>query len=128
MKNGNIDDSQITVSTFLTSNSGKQYSEGRLDSKMCWAARSSDKSPWIQVNLLKPKIMSGIVTQGDGSSNHPDWVSSLSVAFTNDTSVANITYTSEHLSWFTFMYENCTEMVCISNISCQLGSKCPYDP
>ncbi len=101
MKTRNIADSQITIS------SSQQHSNVRLDGNQCWRANESDKSPWIQVDLLTPKIMSGIVTQGDGNNNRPDWVSSLSVAFTNDTSV--------HPSWFTFMYDNCTEMVSISN-------------
>ncbi|XP_072046630.1 uncharacterized protein [Amphiura filiformis] len=104
MKSGYILDEQITASSY---NGNRSPSLARLHGNGFWSANMTDKAPWIQADLQEPKRVSGIITQGDGRPNHPDWVTFLSVAFTNDT--------SNDPSWNTFHYDNCTEIIFKAN-------------
>uniref|UniRef100_A0A2C9K961 F5/8 type C domain-containing protein n=1 Tax=Biomphalaria glabrata TaxID=6526 RepID=A0A2C9K961_BIOGL len=72
-----IQDSQITASS-STPNHGPGY--GRLspsDYLGSWIPLATDQSPYIQVDFKEVKLLSGVVTQGEG---HEDkWVSSYKI-------------------------------------------------
>ncbi|XP_072019705.1 lactadherin-like [Amphiura filiformis] len=92
MANGNIIDDQITASSEYKSRSVAY--DGRLNQEKafvqdayhlgCWLAGKNDNNQWIQVNLMLPKLVTGLVTQGRPDVNYPRWVTQYQVQYGND--------------------------------------------
>lgn len=57
-----VKDSQLTSST--NSSTSDSAPHGRLYSSEKWGARVSDKNQWIQVDLGKKEVVTGIATKG----------------------------------------------------------------
>ncbi|KAK7483904.1 hypothetical protein BaRGS_00024788, partial [Batillaria attramentaria] len=76
---------QITASTSMdnahTPDMGRLYNQPVPPYSDAWAPKYGD-TPWIQVDLLKPKLISGIVTQG--SRDLDRWVTSYHVTYSLD--------------------------------------------
>ena len=87
MKDGTIQDSQMTASSEWDANHGP--SNARLDrprvgdKRGAWNARNNDANPWIQVDLGVATSVSGIVIQG----GFDQWVTDYQVQYGNDTTV-----------------------------------------
>ncbi|KAJ8026618.1 Coagulation factor VIII [Holothuria leucospilota] len=71
-----IRDSDITASSSQGENFSPKFS--RFSGSSCWKNSSSDHEPWIQVNLHKLHIITGIVIQGCGNTS-TGWVSAVIV-------------------------------------------------
>ncbi|XP_043556810.1 coagulation factor V [Chiloscyllium plagiosum] len=88
MKNENIEDYQITASSYLSSWWGSwKPSLARLDLEgriNAWRSNEQNADQWLQVNFLKKKKISGIITQGAKSFTTTMFVQSYSVHFSND--------------------------------------------
>ena len=91
MEDGRITDWQVTASSELSSkslaanarlNHGKQFN--RLGA---WIAANNTASEWIQVDLVFPSWISGVMIQG--REDFPQWVSKFKVSFTQDQSFWN---------------------------------------
>lgn len=80
MVDGRIKDSQITASRYHD-----RYHQPKLarlyKPSRGWLA--AVKGDWIQIELEKPTLVSGILTQGDYASNY--WTMSYNVQYGNDT-------------------------------------------
>ena len=76
MESGDINDSQINASSFHI---GLNPWKGRLNNDHYWATSvNNPPHPWIQVDLLRSTVVTGIITQGGSSL---DWVESLQIQF-----------------------------------------------
>ncbi|XP_067849012.1 coagulation factor V [Heptranchias perlo] len=88
MENGNITDDQITASSFLSSWWGSwQPSLARLDLEgryNAWQPNEQNIDQWLQVNFLKQKKISGIITQGAKSFTTAMFVKTYAVQYSND--------------------------------------------
>ena len=86
MKDGSIEDNQITASSEWDSNHGPN--NARLDRPAgdgrtgAWRPRFNDINPWIQVDFGKLRSVSGIVSQG--RSDYDSWVTKYNVQYSND--------------------------------------------
>ena len=86
MKDGTIQDSQITSSSEWDANHGP--SNARLDRlkegdrRGAWNARVNDADQWIQVDLVIATNVSGIVIQGRAA--YEQWVTEYKVQYGND--------------------------------------------
>ena len=74
MESGAINDNQITASTLNLENPPWK---GRLNDTGFWRSSHKKGYPWIQVDLMRSTVVTGIITQG-GSSY---WVESLQIQF-----------------------------------------------
>nr|XP_055063659.1 EGF-like repeat and discoidin I-like domain-containing protein 3 [Misgurnus anguillicaudatus] len=91
MKNGHIQDHQITSSSvFHTLNMDMfswEPSKARLDKQgkvNAWTSAYNDQSQWLQVDLLIPTKITGIITQGAKDFGRVQFVGSYKLAFSND--------------------------------------------
>ncbi|XP_063304957.1 lactadherin isoform X1 [Pelobates fuscus] len=90
MEGGAITDGQVTSSSMYHSFLGIQRwgpNLARLNNKgivNAWTANSYDQHPWIQVNLLKPMRISGIITQGASRMGTAEYVKDFKVAYRED--------------------------------------------
>ncbi|WAR09835.1 CRAM-like protein [Mya arenaria] len=73
-------DRQITSSSKMNELTGA--TQGRIHSNSSWIPSLNDSSPWIQVNFEKPKLLSGILTQGENGGQR--WVTKYTVDFSMD--------------------------------------------
>ncbi|WAQ93441.1 EDIL3-like protein [Mya arenaria] len=73
-------DHQITSSSKINELTGA--SQGRIHSNSSWIPSHNDSSPWIQVNFEKPKLLSGILIQGENGGQR--WVTKYTVDFSMD--------------------------------------------
>ena len=66
MESRTISNGQITASSFFR---GLEALEGRLNNNDYWATATAlyATDPWIQVDLLRITIVTGIITQGSGN-------------------------------------------------------------
>ena len=79
MQSGDIGNNQITASSFHSSPPHQEW-EGRLNNDNYWATKKSNSTnPWIQVDMLRLTIVTGIITQGRGFG--PQWVTSLQIQY-----------------------------------------------
>ena len=67
MKIKGIPDESIAASSSKSADNSPQFA--RLDGKKAWCSAPTDKEPHIQINLVEPKSITGITTQGSFS----DW-------------------------------------------------------
>ncbi|XP_071956895.1 uncharacterized protein [Antedon mediterranea] len=90
---GSIQDSQLSASS---SKEKYEPERGRLFIKedpdipagSGWVAEGTDSSPWFQVDMLKPYVFTGVVTQG--TADFESWVTQFQIELSNDT----VTWTS----------------------------------
>nr|BAJ41225.1 egg coat matrix protein [Apostichopus japonicus] len=89
MENGNILDSQLSASSSFASSPGTALyapQNGRLnteqenDSGGAWIPDSGDLNPYIQIDLLAPIPISGVITQGRNL-GFQQWVQTFQVAY-----------------------------------------------
>ena len=93
MKDGTIQDSQITASSVMTSNDPQVKSKGKNNARLDrpsdvdtfggWSPKPVDSNKWIGVEFATYTHVSGIILQGreDGS---PHWVTKYKVAYSGD--------------------------------------------
>ncbi|KAI4890426.1 hypothetical protein NFI96_010812 [Prochilodus magdalenae] len=91
MKTGYIQDYQISSSSvFQTLNVGMfswEPSKARLDKQgkfNAWTSAHNDQSQWLQVDLLLPTKVTGIITQGAKDFGHVQFVGSYKLAYSSD--------------------------------------------
>ncbi|KAL3831915.1 hypothetical protein ACJMK2_023609 [Sinanodonta woodiana] len=73
-------DSQFNASSFAGPEYKPEYA--RIYNQKSWAPRTDDKKPWIEVNFGSPKLLSGVITQGEFGGNR--WVTQYYVSFSFD--------------------------------------------
>ena len=83
MESRDIRNRQITASSFYAGNRGEfQAWKGRLNNNHYWAtASSSPRDPWIQVDLLRSTVVTGIITQGGTRDRYQEWVTDLNIQY-----------------------------------------------
>uniref|UniRef100_A0A4W4H8S1 EGF-like repeats and discoidin I-like domains 3a n=1 Tax=Electrophorus electricus TaxID=8005 RepID=A0A4W4H8S1_ELEEL len=91
MKTGQIQDYQITCSSVFHTLSMNMFSwepsKARLDKQgkvNAWTSAKNDQSQWLQVDLLLPTKVTGIITQGAKDFGHVQFVGSYKLAFSYD--------------------------------------------
>ncbi|XP_049325040.1 EGF-like repeat and discoidin I-like domain-containing protein 3 isoform X1 [Astyanax mexicanus] len=91
MKTGHIQDDQISSSsvhqTLNINMFSWQPSKARLDKQgkvNAWTPAQNDQSQWLQVDLLLPTKVTGIITQGAKDFGHVQFVGSFKLGFSND--------------------------------------------
>ncbi|XP_076842717.1 EGF-like repeat and discoidin I-like domain-containing protein 3 isoform X1 [Brachyhypopomus gauderio] len=91
MKAGHIQDYQIMSSSVFYTLSMNMFSwessKARLDKQgkvNAWTSAQNDQSQWLQVDLLLPTKVTGIITQGAKDFGHVQFVGSYKLAFSND--------------------------------------------
>ena len=87
MESGVISDTQITSSSDLSDTSTAIYSRfnqlGETDSTDgAWIAAANDKNQWVEVNLYRQMVITGVNMQGNPSSDK--WVTRYKVEFSFD--------------------------------------------
>ncbi|XP_018600510.1 EGF-like repeat and discoidin I-like domain-containing protein 3 isoform X2 [Scleropages formosus] len=91
MKTGHIQDYQITSSSVFQTLNMDMFSwepgKARLDKQgkvNAWTSGHNDQSQWLQIDLLLPTKVTGIITQGAKDFGHVQFVGSYKLAFSND--------------------------------------------
>ena len=83
MESGIILDTQITSSSDLSGTSTALFA--RFDTAGAWIAAIDDKNQWVEVNLYRQTIITGVNMQGNPSSDK--WVTKYKVQFSLDHTV-----------------------------------------
>ncbi|XP_010176531.1 EGF-like repeat and discoidin I-like domain-containing protein 3, partial [Antrostomus carolinensis] len=91
MKSGHIQDYQITASSVFRTLNMDMFTweprKARLDKQgkvNAWTSGHNDQSQWLQVDLLVPTKITGIITQGAKDFGHVQFVGSYKLAYSND--------------------------------------------
>nr|XP_030705085.1 EGF-like repeat and discoidin I-like domain-containing protein 3 [Globicephala melas] len=91
MKSGHIQDYQITASSIFRTLNMDMFTweprKARLDKQgkvNAWTSGHNDQSQWLQVDLLVPTKVTGIITQGAKDFGHVQFVGSYKLAYSND--------------------------------------------
>ncbi|KAG6940331.1 EGF like repeats and discoidin domains 3, partial [Chelydra serpentina] len=91
MKSGHIQDYQITASSIFRTLNMDMFTweprKARLDKQgkvNAWTSGHSDQSQWLQIDLLVPTKVTGIITQGAKDFGHVQFVGSYKLAYSND--------------------------------------------
>lgn len=86
MESGKIPDDAITASSFYDDRYQPYYARLRkVDEKCTWEPPKCCKSnTWLQVDLGKLAIVTGIATQGNCYSSPTEWAKSYSVSYSKD--------------------------------------------
>nr|XP_021516730.1 EGF-like repeat and discoidin I-like domain-containing protein 3 [Meriones unguiculatus] len=91
MKSGHIQDYQITASSVFRTLNMDMFAweprKARLDKQgkvNAWTSGHNDQSQWLQVDLLVPTKVTGIITQGAKDFGHVQFVGSYKLAYSND--------------------------------------------
>ncbi|XP_073771366.1 EGF-like repeat and discoidin I-like domain-containing protein 3 isoform X8 [Danio rerio] len=91
MKTGHIQDYQLSSSSVFQTLSMDMFSwdpsKARLDKQgkvNAWTSAHNDQSQWLQIDLLIPTKVTGIITQGAKDFGHVQFVGSFKLAFSND--------------------------------------------
>ena len=77
IESGAISDTQITFS-----NESSDTAKARLNTDGAWIAAANDKNQWVEVNMYRQTVITGVNMQGNPSSN--DWVTRYKVEFSLD--------------------------------------------
>ncbi|XP_063045366.1 lactadherin-like [Engraulis encrasicolus] len=91
LKDGRITNRQMTASTVLVETFWGgiwDAHRARLDNEdrvNAWSPYESDRSQWLQVDLNRPKTVTGIVTQGAKDFGFSKYVTKFKVAYSNNT-------------------------------------------
>lgn len=86
LENGNVKDGQLAASS-AWSNDPKKFGAQRARLNLNrwpsgWTANAKDLSPWLQVNLNDPFIVTRVATQGYGGASD-QWVESYRMSWKN---------------------------------------------
>ena len=83
LADGRVEDAQMTASSSY--GSARPPEDGRLNGSNYWAVSNADApvQHWIQVDLLTPKVVTGIQTQG--AEKYGQWVKTLKIKYGYDT-------------------------------------------
>ena len=82
METGDVTDGQITASSFYSGQGVLNSWKGRLNNDDYWATEDSDPTnPWIQVDLLRDIVVTGIITQGSAHDDYSEWVTWLQIQY-----------------------------------------------
>uniref|UniRef100_A0A803V4F6 EGF like repeats and discoidin domains 3 n=1 Tax=Ficedula albicollis TaxID=59894 RepID=A0A803V4F6_FICAL len=91
MKSGHIQDFQITASSVFRTLNMDMFAweprKARLDKQgkvNAWTSGHNDQSQWLQIDLLIPTKITGIITQGAKDFGHVQFVGSYKLAYSND--------------------------------------------
>ena len=87
MESRDIGNDQITASSYLSNHNGEFLPyKARLNNNECWTTFTDQADSWIQVDLLRLTVVTGIITQGS-SPPWTEWVTSLQIQYgiTEDT-------------------------------------------
>ena len=87
MESGTISDTQITSSSDLSETSTAIYARfnqlGEVNgTDGAWIAAANDKNQWVEVNLYRQMVITGVNMQGNPSSDK--WVTRYKVEFSLD--------------------------------------------
>ena len=87
MESGVISNTQITSSSELNDTSTAIYARLNKLGKIrgtygAWIAATNDKNQWVEVNLYRQTVISGVIMQGNPSSDM--WVTRYKVEFSLD--------------------------------------------
>ena len=83
MESRDVSDSQITASSFYNGQGGLYAWKGRLNNNDYWAtSRKQPTDPWIQVDILRYTVVTGIITQGSAHVQQ-EWVTDLQILYGN---------------------------------------------
>ena len=90
MESGVISDTQITSSSDLSDTSTAIYARFNHLSEIngtngAWIAATNDKNQWVEVNLYRQTVITGVIMQGNPSSDM--WVTRYKVEFSLDHSM-----------------------------------------
>ncbi|GFW41621.1 EGF-like repeat and discoidin I-like domain-containing protein 3 [Trichonephila clavipes] len=80
MESGAIYDFQITASSSL--NPELSPVNSRLDSDTAWVPELGDREPYVQVDLIVPTNITGLMTRGRNDAN--EWVKTYEIAYSDD--------------------------------------------
>ena len=81
MESGDIKDGQINASSFYTDQGGLYAWKGRFNNTDYWATSDENPTdPWIQVDLLRDTLVTGIITQGSAHSEE-EWITDLQIQY-----------------------------------------------
>uniref|UniRef100_A0A673H1R6 EGF like repeats and discoidin domains 3 n=1 Tax=Sinocyclocheilus rhinocerous TaxID=307959 RepID=A0A673H1R6_9TELE len=90
MKSGHIQDYQITASSIFRTLNMDMFTwepgKARLDKQgkvNAWTSGHSDQSQWLQVDMLRPTKITGVITQGAKDFGHVQFVGSYKLAYSN---------------------------------------------
>nr|XP_056714442.1 coagulation factor V [Euleptes europaea] len=90
LENGAITDAQITASTYKKNFiSSWKPSFARLNKKgrvNAWQAKSNNNNQWLQIDLLQPKKITAIITQGAKSLTTEMYVKTFSILYSDNDS------------------------------------------
>ncbi|XP_053562480.1 coagulation factor V [Bombina bombina] len=123
MENNIIKDEQITASSYKTSifypawkpSLARLNREGAVNA---WQAKSNNQQQWLQIDLLRTKRISGIVTQGAKSFTTEMYVKTYSVQ-----------YSENGLQWKSYTSQpNSMEKVFIGNVDSKGQVKNTFNP
>ncbi|XP_038060404.1 lactadherin-like isoform X2 [Patiria miniata] len=89
MEDGRIPDANITASSMWSNRADHGPTRARLNLQAGMASawcndEASDPDPWIQVDMGSNVIITGVITQGRGDGNWPQWVTEFKVAYSDD--------------------------------------------
>ena len=75
-----IQDYQITASSYYAGAGGLQAWKGRLKNNSYWASSGVSENNWIQVDLLRSTVVAGIITQGSALV-YQEWTTALQIQY-----------------------------------------------
>ena len=122
IESGNVTGDQLTSSSF---DGSFQAANAILNQEGAWVPATNDQNQWLQIDLHRQLLVSGVVIQGTPDSE--GWVTRYQVK-----------YALDGVSWETVSYENTSAEVCnlknrtecfhhkLSIIQHILGTKCLY--
>ncbi|XP_022083845.1 uncharacterized protein LOC110975570 [Acanthaster planci] len=90
MEDGTISDHQISASSSHSSGCCSAW-VARLNGESRWKPDSGDDNPWIEVDLRKSTVISGLITQGGAGGGH---VTKYKVAYQSEHSSARVYVTN----------------------------------
>lgn len=138
LENGNVKDGQLAASS-AWSNDPKKFGAQRARLNLNrwpsgWTANVKDLSPWLQVNLNDPFIVTRVATQGYGGAND-QWVESYRMSWKNgegiwrNYSIPHRRLSTSKVQWRTKVINFCLVIPCLvksRTTFCKL-SRLPYE-
>ena len=87
MQSGAIKKNQISASSKhadnCEANQGRLYlTDGTNNKQGAWCAGGNDKTPWLEIDLLKDLAVTGVATQGRNGNGH--WVTEYKLQYSYD--------------------------------------------
>lgn len=122
LENGNVKDGQLAASS-AWSNDPKKFGAQRARLNLNrwpsgWTANAKDLSPWLQVNLNDPFIVTRVATQGYGGASD-QWVESYRMSWKNgegmwrNYSIPHRRLSTSKVQWKTKVINFCFVIPCL---------------